>query len=109
MGVFLDALPDHVKSQRDARLTGDLMGSGWPKRGQWGCQVRGSGAGSTRRVEIADLEARHSVTQFLSLIGHRLRRRRGLFDERSVLLGYLVHLRDRPVDLLDASALFLRC
>ena len=38
-----------------------------------------------------------------------MRRRRGFFDQRGVLLGHLVHLADGLIDLLDAGALLLRC
>jgi hypothetical protein len=46
-----------------------------------------------------------SLGQLLCLILKRVRGRSSFLDQRCVLLGYLVHLRNRLVHLLDTGAL----
>ena len=50
-------------------------------------------------------EYTHGFAQALRLVGHCLRCRRRLFDQRRILLRHFVHLTNSKADLLDAGAL----
>ena len=74
------------------------------------CATPMRAAGVAGSGERASFQPEHGdrVFQQRRLGPQRFRGRRGLFDERGVLLRRLVHLRDRDVDLLEAVMLLLR-
>lgn len=86
-------------------------------RGADRSQARGRSCGRPVRVGLGrvvlccfvDAEIGHSAIHGLRLVFKCFRGRGVLFDEGRVLLGHLVHLRQRPVDLIDAGRLLDAC
>ena len=56
---------------------------------------------------VAEFEEIHHLLKAAGLFHHGLRRRGVLLHQRRVLLGYLVHLGDGGVDLINTGGLFL--
>ena len=88
-----------------------------------GCGARGSGVrrdfatgvreGLSRSRNSAassprTLKKRYKLRQFRGFARQIARGRGAFLDHRGILLGHLVHLADRGIDLLDAGRLLLR-
>src|SRR5580704_17785488 len=59
-------------------------------------------------VAAANLKPTHQLRQLRSLLRKRMARRRRLLDHRCVLLGHLIHLINRGVDLRQPRRLLSR-
>ncbi|MGF6919262.1 hypothetical protein OKW41_005135 [Paraburkholderia sp. UCT70] len=88
----------------------------WAQRVRWLMPGRSivltasSPASGVPRQAVGEIHAvgtRHRIVKGARLIFER-RRYRGLLNQRGILLGRVVHLRDRAVELLDAARLFFR-